>query len=265
MSDKVILKTEGICMYFGGLHAVEDVDMEIFEGDIFGIIGPNGAGKTTFFNSCTGFNKPTKGKVFLNGENIVNLKPELVASAGMARTFQNIKLFKYMTVLDNIKIGFHMSLKTHIWDSIFHTKTYVKDEEFTIKKGKEILDLLDLTKFTYTKAGNLPYGVQRKVEIARALALNPKILLLDEPAAGMNANETKELSNFIKKINKLGYTIAVIEHDMKFVMGTCNRIMVLNFGQKICEGDPSIIRSNGKVREAYFGKGTLGGVGNATT
>lgn len=265
MSNKVILKTEGICMYFGGLHAVEDVDMEVYEGDIFGIIGPNGAGKTTFFNSCTGFNKPTKGKVFLNGENIVNLKPENVARCGMARTFQNIKLFKYMSVLDNIKIGFHMSLKTHIWDSIFRTAIYKKDEAYTVKKGKEILELLDLTKFTDTKAGNLPYGVQRKVEIARALALDPKILLLDEPAAGMNPNETQELSNFIKKINKLGYTIAVIEHDMKFVMGTCNRIMVLNFGQKICEGDPSIIRCNESVREAYFGKGTVGGVEHATT
>jgi len=265
MENKVILKTEDICMYFGGLHAVENVNMEIYEGDIFGIIGPNGAGKTTFFNSCTGFNKPTKGKVFLDGENIVNLKPEIVASHGMARTFQNIKLFKYMSVLDNIKIGFHMSLKSHIWDSILHTKTYKEDEAFTIKKGKEILDLLDLTKYTETKAGNLPYGVQRKVEIARALALDPKILLLDEPAAGMNPNETMELSKFIKKINNLGYTIAVIEHDMKFVMGTCNRIMVLNFGQKICEGDPSIIKSNQKVHEAYFGKGTLGGVDHATT
>ncbi|MGD1816254.1 MAG: ABC transporter ATP-binding protein [Pleomorphochaeta sp.] len=266
MSNTPTLRTENICMYFGGLHAVENVNMEVHNGDIFGIIGPNGAGKTTFFNSCTGFNKPTKGKVFLNGEDITNLKPENVAKKGMARTFQNIKLFKYMSVLDNIKIGFHMSLKSNIWDSIFHTKQFRDDEEYTITKGKEILDLLDLSAYTNTKAGNLPYGVQRKVEIARALALDPKILLLDEPAAGMNPNETLELSKFIKKINQLGYTVAVIEHDMKFVMNTCNKIMVLNFGVKICEGSPDIIKCNEKVHEAYFGKGiATGGITHATT
>jgi len=254
-----ILSTEHICMYFGGLHAVEDVGLEILPGDIFGIIGPNGAGKTTLFNACTGFNNPTKGKVFLCGEDITNLKPEQIAKKGMARTFQNIKLFKYMSVLDNIKIGFHLNLKSNFIDTVLHTKRFKDDEEHAIQKGKEILDLVGLGRYTETKAGNLPYGVQRKVEIARALAINPKILLLDEPAAGMNPNETKELSTYILKINSLGYTVGVIEHDMKFVMNTCNRIMVLNFGQKICEGTPNEVKRNQKVCEAYFGKGLVAG------
>ncbi|AEV29537.1 ABC-type branched-chain amino acid transport systems, ATPase component [Sphaerochaeta pleomorpha str. Grapes] len=254
-----VLSTEHICMYFGGLHAVEDINLEIHQGDIYGIIGPNGAGKTTLFNSCTGFNLPTKGKVFLCGEDITNLKPEQIAKKGMARTFQNIKLFKYMSVLDNIKIGFHLNLKSNLIDTVFHTKQFNADEAYAIEKGKEILDLVGLSKYTETKAGNLPYGVQRKVEIARALAINPKILLLDEPAAGMNPNETKELSDYILKINALGYTIGVIEHDMKFVMNTCNRIIVLNFGQQICEGTPDVIKTNQNVREAYFGKGLVAG------
>ncbi|MBI9096546.1 MAG: ABC transporter ATP-binding protein [Sphaerochaeta sp.] len=254
-----VLRTEHICMYFGGLHAVEDVSMEIQQGDIYGIIGPNGAGKTTLFNACTGFNNPTKGKVFLCGDDITSLKPEQIAKKGMARTFQNIKLFKFMSVLDNIKIGFHLNLKSNLVDAILHTKRFGTDEAYAIEKGKEILNLVGLSKYTDTKAGNLPYGVQRKVEIARALAINPKILLLDEPAAGMNPNETKELSDYILKINELGYTIGVIEHDMKFVMSTCNKILVLNFGQKICEGTPDIVKTNQGVREAYFGKGFVSG------
>lgn len=250
-----VLKAEQVCMYFGGLKAVEKVDMSITKGDIFGIIGPNGAGKTTFFNVCSGINKPTSGRIYLDGEEVTGKSPEHIASLGLSRTFQNIMLFKYMTVLENIKIGFHLKLKTNLLDAVLHTPRYKREEAFTVEEGRKILDLVGLSEYADTMAGNLPYGIQRKVEIARALALDPKILLLDEPAAGMNPKETRELSDFIKEINALGYTVAVIEHDMRFVMGTCNRILVLNFGEKIAEGGPDEIRQDKAVREAYFGKG----------
>ena len=254
-----VLKAENVCKYYGGLKAVEKVSMEIESGDIFGIIGPNGAGKTTFFNVCSGMDYPTSGTILFCGEDVTGMKPERVAAKGMARTFQNIMLFRFMSVLENIKIGFHLQLKTGFADAIIRDKTYKNDEEFAAQKGLEILSMIGLEAYADTLAGNLPYGIQRKVEIARALALNPKILLLDEPAAGMNPNETKSLSEFIIKLNNLGYTIAVIEHDMKFVMGTCKKILVLNFGQKICEGIPDVVKNDKEVREAYFGKGLLTG------
>jgi branched-chain amino acid transport system ATP-binding protein len=257
----VILEAHDVCQYFGGLKAVEKVNMEINEGDIFGIIGPNGAGKTTFFNVCSGIYKPTYGEVVFLGEKISNLTSDKIARRGMARTFQNIQLFKYMTVLENVKIGFHIRTKTSITSAIFRNKTYRNDEKFADEEGLKILDRVGLMKYKDTLASNLPYGIQRKVEIARALALNPKILLLDEPAAGMNPIETKELSEFIIRLNKDGYTIAVIEHDMKFVMNTCSRILVLNFGQKICEGTPEVVKNDKGVNEAYFGKGIIAGEG----
>ena len=237
-----ILESKGLCKYFGGLKAVENVDMKVMAGDIFGIIGPNGAGKTTFFNMCTGMYTPTKGKVYL-----------------MARTFQNLQLFKFMSVLDNVKIGCHIRTKSNMLDAIVHTRTYRQDEEYAISKSEEILKAIGLFEYRDTMAGNLAYGMQRKVEIARALALEPYILLLDEPAAGMNPLETQELMEFIKMLNEGGYTIAVIEHDMKFVMNSCNRILVLNFGQKICEGTPDEVKANKEVQEAYFGKGIIAG------
>ncbi len=254
-----LLEARGVCKYFGGLKAVEGVDMTVNKGDIFGIIGPNGAGKTTFFNICSGIYQPTKGEILLDGEKISGLPSDQIAGRGMARTFQNIQLFRYMSVLDNVKIGFHNRTKTRLGDAIFHDKRYQKDEEFVVEKGIEILEKVGLLEFKDTLAGNLAYGVQRKVEIARALALDPKILLLDEPAAGMNPLETQSLMEFIKQLNADGYTIAVIEHDMKFVMNSCNRILVLNFGQKICEGTPDEVKNNQQVHEAYFGKGIIAG------
>ncbi len=255
----VILEARGVCKYFGGLKAVESVDMTVNKGDIFGIIGPNGAGKTTFFNICSGIYQPTKGEILLDGEKISGLSSDQIAGRGMARTFQNIQLFRYMSVLDNVKIGFHNRTKTGLADSILHSKRYKQDEEFVVEKGLEILKKVGLLEHKDTLAGNLAYGVQRKVEIARALALEPKILLLDEPAAGMNPLETQSLMEFIKQLNADGYTIAVIEHDMKFVMNSCNRILVLNFGQKICEGTPDEVKNNQQVHEAYFGKGIIAG------
>ncbi|NMB95533.1 MAG: ABC transporter ATP-binding protein [Clostridiaceae bacterium] len=254
---KVLLEAKSVSKHFGGLKAVDKVDMVINEGDIFGIIGPNGAGKTTFFNLCSGVFPVTGGEIFFNEENITNLRPDIIAKKGMARTFQNIKLFNYMSVLENIKIGFHIHSKTRMWDSILHTSVYKRDEKLAEEKGLEIIERVGLKDYKDTLAGNLAYGMQRRVEIARALALDPKILLLDEPAAGMNPNETMALMEFIKKLNQEGYTIAVIEHDMKFVMNTCNRILVLNFGKKICEGDSECVKANKEVNEAYFGKGIM--------
>ena len=172
-----ILETKQVCMYFGGLKAVEQVDMQVEKGEIFGVIGPNGAGKTTFFNVCSGNYAATHGDVFLKGEAITGIRPEQIAAKGMARTFQNIKLFNNMTVLDNIKIGFHMHTKTQLWDAIFHTRAYRADEESVERQGMELLEMVGLSEYALTKAGNLAYGTQRKVEIARALAMKPDILL----------------------------------------------------------------------------------------
>ena len=259
MSEVPVLEAKGICKYFGGLKAVESVDMKIMKGDVFGIIGPNGAGKTTFFNMCTGVYTPTKGEIFLQGENITKMTPDQIARKKMARTFQNLQLFKFMSVLDNVKIGCHTQTKSNMADAILHTKRYKADEKYAIEKSLEILESIGLADYKDTMAGNLAYGMQRKVEIARALALDPVILLLDEPAAGMNPNETESLREFILMLNEKGYTIAVIEHDMKFIMNSCNRILVLNFGQKLCEGTPDEIKANKEVQEAYFGKGIVAG------
>lgn len=256
-----ILEAQGVCKYFGGLKAVEKVDMRIEEGSIFGIIGPNGAGKTTFFNICSGMYRPTAGKILFQGKDITGLPPESIARLGIARTFQNIQLFRYMTVLENVKIGFHIRTRSGFWNALVHDRRYIQEERVIEDEARAIIDKVGLSSYADTLASNLPYGLQRKVEIARALALKPRMLLLDEPVAGMNPLETKELSEFIIRLNAEGYTIVVIEHDMKFVMNTCHHILVLNFGQKICEGNPAEVRRDRAVNEAYFGKGlVVGGV-----
>ena len=256
----ILLESKGVCKYFGGLKAVEKVDMKVSAGEVFGIIGPNGAGKTTFFNVCSGIYAPTTGEIWLDGENISGMPPEAVAKRGMARTFQNIQLFKYMSVLENVKIGFHMHTKTNVFDAIMQNKRYKQDELLTNKKGLAILERVGLAEYKDVPAGNLSYGMQRKVEIARAMALSPKILLLDEPAAGMNPQETKSLMEFIQRLNANGYTIVVIEHDMKFIMNLCHRVLVLNFGTKICEGTTDYVKNDPAVIEAYIGRGlTFGG------
>ena len=252
-----MLRTENVCMYFGGLKAVDDVSFSVEAGKIYGIIGPNGAGKTTLFNVCSGIYKPTRGKIFLDGEDITGLRTETISRKGIARTFQSSQLFEYMSVFENVRVGCHQITGTNMADAILHTKRYKQDEECANEKSLEIIKKVGLEKYADTAAGNLPYGVQRTVEIARALATSPKILLLDEPAAGMNPNETMDLMELIKRLNADGQTVLLIEHDMKFVMNSCQHIIVINFGKKICEGDPETVRNDKVVQEAYFGSGMV--------
>lgn len=253
-----VLRTDGVCCYFGGLKAVDGVSMQVDTGDIFGIIGPNGAGKTTFFNVCSGIYKPTHGRVYFCGQDISNLSQEKISRLGVGRTFQTTQLFQFMSVLDNVKIGCHMGTKSNLVDAILHTKTYKQDEEYATEKAMQTLKKAGLEQYADSLAGNLSYGIQRRVEIARSLASDPKILMLDEPAAGMNRLETDALKDFVKDLNAQGQTILLIEHDMKFVMNSCNKIVVLNFGKKICEGNPEEVSNNKEVQTAYFGSGTFG-------
>jgi branched-chain amino acid transport system ATP-binding protein len=253
-----ILDVREVCKYFGGLKAVEKVSFSVEKGIIHGIIGPNGAGKTTLFNVLTGTYPATSGDVFFLGKKVTNLPPEKVCRLGMGRTFQNIKLFKQMTVLDNVKIGFHSRTGTNFLDAFLHTSRYRRDEEFAREKGMELLGRVDMAHLADNLAANLAYGTQRRLEIARALATSPEILLLDEPAAGMNPVETEDLIAFIRKLNVDGYTIVVIEHDMKLIMNLCHAITVIDHGIKICEGPPNAVRCDQNVIEAYLGKGRIG-------
>lgn len=252
-----LLRAEGVCKYFGGVKAVNGVSMTVNEGEIMAVIGPNGAGKTTFFNICSGYGRATKGKIYFKGTDITAMKPEAISLKGMGRTFQKTQLFQYMSVFENVKVGCHQDTKSGIWDAILHTKRYKEDESYADGKSREIIERTGLGEYADTLAGNLAYGIQRRVEIARALASSPDILLLDEPAAGMNPNETKELMALIQELNKEGQSILLIEHDMKFVMNLSHRITVLNFGEKICEGTPDEVKNNKEVQEAYFGSGVL--------
>lgn len=256
----LLLEAKSVSKHFGGLKAVDKVDFQVKKGEIFGIIGPNGAGKTTFFNCLTGIFSLTAGKIYFDGRDISEASPAQVAAMGVARTFQNIKLFNFMTVLDNIKIGFHTQTGTKFWDAIFHTAQFRQDENMTVSEGRQVLQRVGLEEYAHEFAANLPYGYQRKLEIARALALGPELLLLDEPAAGMNSAETADLMKLIKEINKIGLTIIVIEHDMKFIMNICDRIIVLNNGKKICEGPPDYVQGDKEVIEAYLGRRVVGSV-----
>lgn len=250
----LILKVSSVTQKFGGLVALNEINLEIQEGEIIGIIGPNGAGKTTLFNVITGYYKPTFGTVTLLGEDVTGKAPYYIASLGFGRTFQNIRLFSKMTSLENVMTARTIRTNSNFIDIIFQTQKNKKEEAHTKEYAEYLLNILNIYNYRYTLASNLPYGSQRKLEIARALAIEPKLLLLDEPAAGMNEKETDELTEITNKLSGLGYTILLIEHDMKFVMNTCKKISVLNYGQQIAFGTPNQIRSNTDVIEAYLGK-----------
>ena len=249
-----VLKVEKVTQRFGGLTALNNINMDVKKGEIVGIIGPNGAGKTTLFNVVTGIYTPTEGKIFLGDKDITGMSPYLISREGFARTFQNLRLFKKLSVQDNVIAGMHARIKCSLFDSIFCTKRKREVEKYCEKKSEELLKLLDLWPQRYEYASALPYGMQRRLEIARALATEPKLLLLDEPAAGMNEIETAQLAQMVKDIRDMGQTILLIEHDMKFVMNICERIYVLNYGNLICEGTPEVVSKNPEVITAYLGE-----------
>ncbi|MFZ5754134.1 MAG: ABC transporter ATP-binding protein [Bacillota bacterium] len=250
-----LLAVNNLTKVFGGLSAVSNFNIELHPGELVGLIGPNGAGKTTVFNLLTGVYEPTEGTIQFNNESIVGLKPYEITQRGMARTFQNIRLFSNLSVLDNVRIAYHTHVKYGLTSAVMRLGNYFKEEEEMTRKAIEFLHIFNLDRKKDEIAKNLPYGEQRRLEIARALAAKPKLLLLDEPAAGMNPQETHELMNLIKWIrDEFKLTILLIEHDMSLVMGACERIYVLEYGMIIAHGTPEEIKSNPRVIEAYLGE-----------
>lgn len=254
MTEK-LLEVKDVTIEFGGLRAVSNLTMTINKGELVGLIGPNGAGKTTAFNMITGVYTPTEGEIYFDGEKSSGKKSYQVTQMGMARTFQNIRLFADLTVIDNVKIAYNMHVSYSLGDAIVRDKKYLTEEEHITVKAMELLKIFHLEELAEEKAKNLPYGQQRRLEIARALATEPKFLLLDEPAAGMNPQETHELMEMIHWIrDKFNLTILLIEHDMGLVMGVCERIYVLEYGMLIAKGTPDEIKKNKRVIEAYLGE-----------
>jgi len=250
-----LLEAKNISISFGGLKAVDNFSVQVEKGQLYGLIGPNGAGKTTLFNLLTGVYKPTEGRAYLDGVDITGKSPANINKAGVARTFQNIRLFKDMSVLDNVKVGLHNQSKYSTVSGVLRLPSFFRKEAEMNKKALEILEVFDLHREADYLSSNLPYGKQRKLEIARALATHPKLLLLDEPAAGMNPNETAELMETIRFVrDTFDMTILLIEHDMRLVSGICEELTVLNFGQILCQGKTSDVLSDPKVITAYLGE-----------
>ena len=254
-NKKPLLVAKDISISFGALKAVDSFNLEINSGELIGLIGPNGAGKTTVFNILTGVYNARSGEYTLEGENVIKTSTSALVKKGLARTFQNIRLFKYLSVLDNVVAAYNFRMKYGILSGMLRFPNFWREEKEAKEKAMALLKIFDLDKYAGMHAGNLPYGEQRKLEIARAMATEPKILLLDEPAAGMNPKETEDLMNTIKLIrDKFGIAVLLIEHDMKLVLGICERLVVLNYGQILASGDPKEVINNPQVVEAYLGK-----------
>ena len=250
----VLLRSEDICMYLGGVKAVDHVDVTVEQGQIMGIIGPNGSGKTTFFNVLTGIYKPTSGRFFFMGNDITDWLPHKIAQAGIARTFQNIRVFKNTSVLENVLVGEHTKLQATLLGALVRSPAQKQDEKKARKRAEELLDFVKLSDKINEFSANLAYGEQRRLEIARALASQPKLLLLDEPTAGMNPSEADQVIQLFHSIRDLGVTIILIEHNMQVVMGTAERIVAFDAGTKIAEGPPKEIQYNPLVIQAYLGE-----------
>ena len=263
----ILVRSRGVTKRFGGLTAVNNVDFDIPRGSIVPLIGPNGAGKTTFFTMIPGYSPPTAGEISFDGQTITkhdgkkvkSKKPHEVTAMGIGRTFQNIRLFGAMSALDNVRVGLNVHLRSHWWDSVLRMPSMLREEQAAIDEAMGLLKLVDLDDRAESWARNLPYGDQRRLEIARALATRPKLLLLDEPTAGMNTSETREMTDFIRMLRaEQGLTVLLIEHDMRVVRGISDRVTVLDYGEVIAEGRPDEVRANPRVIEAYLGRGAAG-------